>query len=360
MAPGPQKILRKIIHIDMDAFFASIEQRDNPALQGKPVAVGGSRERGVVAAASYEAREFGVKSAMPSKTAFAHCPHLIFVKPRFSVYKEVSQQIRAVFREFTDLVEPLSLDEAYLDVTHNKPGMSSATLIARNIKERIKENTLLSASAGVSYNKFLAKTASDMDKPDGLYVITPEQGPEFVKTLPIEKFYGIGKKTTEKMHRLGIYHGKDLLSYDETALRHLFGKVGYYYSQICRGIDEREVQPNRQRKSLGNERTFDTDIHGSEQQLDKLMQIAELLADDLERAPVKARTLTLKLRYGDFHTITRSKTLHNQFFDAPLIWEVARELYQQIPDDERGIRLLGLSLSNFLENQGGVQLTLEF
>ena len=360
MASTPHNLVRKIIHIDMDAFYASIEQRDHPALRGKPVAVGGSKERGVVAAASYEARQFGVKSAMPSSMAYTRCPDIIFVKPRFEVYKEISQQIRAVFHEFTDLVEPLSLDEAYLDVTHNKIGLPSATLIAREIKQKIKVCTQLTASAGVSYNKFLAKTASDMDKPDGLYVITPEQGPAFVETLPIEKFFGIGKKTAEKMHRMGIFHGKDLQRYDASALQHLFGKVGHYYSQICRGIDEREVKPNRKRKSLGNERTFDEDIYGIEPHMEQLMHIAELLSEDLQKTPVHARTLTLKLRYGDFHTITRSKTLHHRFFDETLIRQVAQELYLQVPEDERGIRLLGLSLSNFMEHREGVQLTLGF
>lgn len=344
----------------MDAFYASIEQRDHPELRGKPVAVGGSKERGVVAAASYEARRFGVRSAMPSKIAYAQCPDIIFIKPRFEVYKEVSKQIRAVFYEYTDLVEPLSLDEAFLDVTHNKIGLPSATLIAEEIKKKIKSTTFLTASAGVSYNKFLAKTASDMDKPDGLYVITPAQGPAFVETLPIGKFFGIGKKTAEKMYRLGIFRGKDLQQYDEYALSNHFGKVGRYYYQICRGIDEREVKPNRKRKSLGNERTFDADIYGSRDQLEKLMQIARLLENDLEKTTVKARTLTLKLRYGDFQTITRSKTLVNRFFDGHLIREIAQELYNQIPYDERGVRLLGVSLSNFAEKDNGIQLTFDF
>lgn len=353
--------VRKIIHIDMDAFYASIEQRDNPLLRGRPVAVGGSRERGVVAAASYEARRFGVRSAMPSKIAQSRCPDIIFVKPRFEVYKEVSRQIRVIFYEYTDKVEPLALDEAYLDVTENKKGMTTATSIAKEIKEKIKKVTRLTASAGVSYNKFLAKIASDMDKPDGLYVITPAKGPAFVETLAIEKFYGIGKKTAEKMHRMGIFKGKDLQKYEEASLVQLFGKVGHYYYQICRGIDDREVKPGRKRKSIGNERTFDVDIHGAENQMERLMQIAELLIADLKKIPVQARTLTLKLRYADFHTITRSKTLINQHFDAALIQEVARELFLQLPEDERGIRLLGLSLSNFLENdQKDGQLNFDF
>ena len=352
--------VRKIIHIDMDAFYTSIEQRDNPFLRGKPVAVGGSRERGVVAAASYEARRFGVRSAMPSKIALSRCPNIIFVKPRFEVYQEVSRQIRSVFYEVTDMVEPLSLDEAYLDVTHNKTGISSATHIAKNIKEKIKKVTGLTASAGVSYNKFLAKTASDIDKPDGLYIITPKKGPTFVETLPIEKFYGIGKKTAEKMHQLGIKNGKDLQQYDEPSLTRMFGKVGHYYYQICRGIDEREVKPNRKRKSLGAERTFDFDVFGSENQMERLKLIAHILKEDLQKTQVQARTLTLKLRYGDFHTITRSKTLHEQFFNDELIDEVSKELFFQIPEDKRGIRLLGLSLSNFLEEKQDSQLALDF
>lgn len=355
-----QHKVRKIIHVDMDAFYASIEQRDNPALRGKPVAVGGSKERGVVAAASYEARRFGVKSAMSSKIAFARCPGIVFVKPRFEIYKDVSRQIRSIFHEFTDLVEPLSLDEAYLDVTHNKIGLPSATLIAKEIKQKIKAVTGLTASAGVSYNKFLAKTASDVDKPDGLYVITPEQGPAFVKTLAVAKFYGVGKKTAEKMHRMGIFRGEDLQKHEEASLLKLFGKIGHYYYQICRGIDDREVIPNRKRKSLGNERTFEEDLHGSAHQLERLLDIADLLVQDLQKTPIKARTLTLKLRYGDFQTITRSKTLHNQIFDEPAIREVARELFLQLPEDERGVRLLGLSLSNFLQKTESIQLTFDF
>ena len=352
--------IRKIIHVDMDAFYASIEQRDNPELQGKPVAVGGSRERGVVAAASYEARKYGVKSAMPSKIAYSQCPDIIFVKPRFDVYKAVSKEIREVFLEYTDLVEPLSLDEAYLDVTHNKAGLPSATLISRDIKKKIKEKTGLTASAGVSYNKFLAKTASDMDKPDGLYVITPDQGPDFVEKLAIGRFHGIGKKTAEKMHRMGIFRGKDLKKYDLASLTHIFGKVGHYYYNICRGIDEREVKPDRKRKSMGNERTFDEDIYGRDKQLERLMYIAELLEEDLKRLPVRARTLTLKLRYGDFQTITRSRTLVNQWFDAEKIRQLARELFDETEMDQRSIRLLGLSLSNFIEKNESIQLTLNF
>ncbi len=335
----------------MDAFFASIEQRDNPELKGKPVAVGGSRERGVVAAASYEARKFGVRSAMPSKIAHARCPELIFVKPRFEVYKEVSRQIRSVFHEYTDKVEPLSLDEAFLDVTENKKGIELATDIAKEIKEKIRTITHLTASAGVSYNKFLAKTASDVNKPNGLYVITPAKGPRYVEKLAIEKFFGIGKKTAEKMHSMGIFYGKDLLQYDEAWLALHFGKTGHYFYQICRGIDDREVKANRKRKSLGNERTFDADVYGRDQQLERLTQIADLLIRDLEKYAVKARTLTLKLRYGDFQTITRSKTLIHQQFDDALIREVAKELFLQMPEDDRGIRLLGLTLSNFVENE---------
>ncbi|MCK5700612.1 MAG: DNA polymerase IV, partial [Cyclobacteriaceae bacterium] len=252
--------MRKIIHIDMDAFFASIEQRDNPDLLGKPVAVGGAGKRGVVAAASYEARKFGVFSAMPASIALRKCPELIFTKPRFDVYKEVSNQIRQIFLEYTDLVEPLSLDEAYLDVTENKKGLGSATIIAREIKSKINSTTHLIASAGVSINKFLAKVASDQDKPDGLYVIKPNQAESFVDGLAIEKFFGIGKVTAKKMHELGINTGADLKQISIEELVRRFGKVGRYYFDIARAIDKRLVNPNRIRKSLGAERTFEDDL----------------------------------------------------------------------------------------------------
>lgn len=255
-----EDIIRKIIHIDMDAFFASVEQKDQPDLKGKAIAVGGSSDRGVVAAASYEARKFGVKSAMPSKMALKRCPHLIFVKPRHSRYKEVSNQIMAIFYEFTDLVEPLSIDEAFLDVTHNKKGLPSATAIAEEIKIRVKEETGLTASAGISINKFLAKIASDYQKPDGLFVIKPKMVEEFVEKLNIEKFFGVGKVTAEKMHQIGVFHGKDLKKRSLLELTRLFGKNGAYYYNIARGIDQREVNPNRERKSVSTENTFHDDI----------------------------------------------------------------------------------------------------
>ncbi len=252
--------IRKIIHIDMDAFYASVEQLDNPALRGKPVAVGGSRERGVVAAASYEARNFGVRSAMPSKLAKRKCPDLIFVKPHFSRYKEISEQIRAIFFEYTNLVEPLSLDEAYLDVTYTKRGKPSATLIANEIRRRIFIETGLTASAGVSYNKFLAKVASDVKKPNGMFVVTPEKAQEFIDQLEIRKFYGIGKVTAEKLNKMGIWIGSDLKKLDRIELVQLFGKAGNYFYEICRGEDHRPVEPERERKSVGAEQTFSIDL----------------------------------------------------------------------------------------------------
>ena len=251
---------RKVIHVDMDAFYASVEQRDNPALRGRPVAVGGSRERGVVAAASYEARRFGVHSAMPSVTAKRSCPELVFVKPRFDVYKEVSLQIRAIFSEYTSLIEPLSLDEAYLDVTENLKGVEYATQIAREIRARIWDETSLTASAGISVNKFLSKMASDQNKPNGQFVITPDMAPSFVASLRIGKFHGIGQKTEEKMNRLGIFTGLDLRAKSVDFLRQNFGKSGIYYYWIARGIDERPVQPDRVRKSVGAENTFEHDL----------------------------------------------------------------------------------------------------
>ena len=269
-----EDVIRKIIHIDMDAFFASVEQKDNPELKGKAVAVGGGGDRGVVAAASYEARKFGVRSAMPSKTALKRCPHLIFVKSRHSRYKEISDQIMAIFHEFTDLVEPLSIDEAFLDVSHNKMGLPSATVIAEEIRRRVKEETGLTASAGISVNKFLAKIASDYQKPDGLFVIKPKMVESFIEKLSIEKFFGVGKVTAEKMHQIGIFHGKDLKKRSLLELTRLFGKNGAYYYNIARGIDYREVDPHRIRKSVSTENTFRDDIRNKEQlkiRLEELM-----------------------------------------------------------------------------------------
>lgn len=342
----------------MDAFFASIEQMDNPELKGKPVAVGGAADRGVVAAASYEARKFGVRSAMPSKTAKKLCPQLIFVYPRFDRYKEISRQIMAIFHEYTDLVEPLSIDEAFLDVTHNKRGLPSATHIAREIKDQIKQVTGLTASAGISVNKFLAKVASDMDKPDGLYVIPPKKIEQFIEELTIEKFFGIGKVTADKMHKLGIFRGKDLKERSLADLVRLFGKAGGYYYHIARGIDYRPVNPNRIRKSVGTEHTFSEDIVKKENILRDLDCTAQELWERMKRNNSYGRTLTLKVKYSDFEQITRSKTILREIHSLELICQLARELLDQV-ELKKSVRLIGLTVSNLSSDEGPVQLTLE-
>jgi DNA polymerase-4 len=353
--------IRKIIHIDMDAFYASVEQLDNPGLKGKPVAVGGSRERGVVAAASYEARKFGVRSAMSSKVAKRKCPELIFVKPRFGRYKEISQQIREIFFEYTDLVEPLSLDEVYLDVTYVKKGKPSATLIAQEIRKRIFEVTKLTASAGVSYNKFLAKVASDVNKPNGIFVVTPEKAQEFIDNLEVRKFYGIGKVTAEKLNKMGIWFGRDLKKIDRFELVRQFGKAGNYYYEICRGEDHRPVQPTRERRSVGAEQTFSTDLFQEDELENELLQIAEILWKRAQRAQAKAKTLTLKFKYADFEQHTRSKTITGWFTTKKELVDGAKELLYSKPFN-KGIRLLGLTLSNFLheERNEPEQLRIEF
>ena len=354
--------IRKIIHVDMDAFYASVEQRDNEDLRGKPVAVGGSSQRGVVAAASYEARKFGVYSAMPSVVAFRKCPDIIFVRPRFDVYAQVSKQIRAIFHDYTDLVEPLSLDEAYLDVTSNKKGMPSATLIAKEIKVRIKEETLLTASAGISINKFLAKIASDQDKPDGLFLIGPEMAQEFVDKLAIEKFHGIGKVTAKKMHNLGIQRGVDLKKWELSRLVQVFGKAGKYYYNICRSNDQRPVTPNRPRKSVGAEDTFETDLVSFEDMMIQLEKIAEIVFNRVKKSESYGKTLTLKLKYSDFKQITRSKTINQTFDSLELMLSVTRELLSQCDLELNPVRLLGLTVSNLPEKEisSGAQLTLNF
>lgn len=346
----------------MDAFYASVEQRDNPEYRGKPLAVGGSRERGVVAAASYEARKFGVKSAMSSRLAYRKCPDIIFTKPRFEVYKKVSDQIREIFLSYTDLVEPLSLDEAFLDVSETKKGPPSATLIAKEIKAAIKQETGLTASAGISVNKFLAKVASDMDKPDGLYVILPEQVLPFIEKLPIEKFFGVGKVTAEKMHQLGIFFGKDLQRYSESQLIRHFGKSGSYFYQISRGIDERPVRPDRIRKSVGAERTFEKDVFAKEEMLEILVSISGILTERMQKGKHKGKTITLKIKYSDFKVITRSKTLNESIGKQDEILSLAHEIMNAIESHPLGIRLLGLSISNLdqPEEAHPVQLTLEF
>mgnify|MGYP001205966351 FL=1 len=300
--------VRKILHVDMDAFYASVEQRDNPELRGKPVAVGGSAARGVVAAASYEARAFGVRSALPSVTAKRRCPELIFVKPRFDGYRAVSAQIHEIFAEYTDLIEPLSLDEAYLDVTENKQSIKFATEVATIIRARIKEVTGLNASAGISYCKFLAKLASDLNKPNGQAVITPKNGPAFVADLAVKKFHGVGPATAEKMQRLGIVTGADLREKSLTFLRDNFGKSGAWYYGISRGIDERPVQPDRPRKSIGAEDTFAVDIFDLEAAEAELGLLAEKVWRHAANKQISGRTVTLKVKYADFQQITRSRT----------------------------------------------------
>jgi DNA polymerase-4 len=356
--------MRKIIHVDMDAFYASVEQRDNAQYRGKPVVVGGlPEERGVVAAASYEARRYGIHSAMPSRTAVQRCPDLIFLRPRFDVYHDVSEQIREIFQHYTDLVEPLALDEAYLDVTENKHARPSATLIAREIKSRILAETELTASAGVSVNKFLAKVASSMHKPDGLFVIPPENAEVFVERLAIEKFYGVGPVTADKMRKLGIYTGADLKRWSEQELVHLFGKAGTYYFQIARGVDDRVVEANRIRKSIGVEESFAEDLSDRASVLSALDQIASGLEKRAAKSQSRGRTLTLKVKYSNYQTVTRSKTLGSPITSAQQIKELACELLSATAVAERRARLLGLSLSNFDQDNHEsalIQLTLKF
>lgn len=336
---------RKIIHVDMDAFYASVEQMDNPALRGKPLAVGGSENRGVVAAASYEARKFGVRSAISGALAKKYCPELIFVRPRFDRYKEISSQIRAIFYDYTDLVEPLSLDEAYLDVTQNKKGNPSASVIAKEIRQRILDEVGLTASAGISINKFIAKVASDINKPNGQKTIGPDEVISFLEELPIKKFYGVGKVTTEKMYQLGIFTGADLKTKSLDFLEKHFGKSGSYYYYVVRGIHNSEVKPSRVAKSVAAEHTFDENLSSEIFMLEKLEVIAEQLNKRIKRYNVAAKTITLKIKYSDFTLQTRSKTLQYFISDKSLILEVAKELlYQEKMKDS--VRLLGISLSN--------------
>jgi DNA polymerase IV len=338
--------VRKIIHVDMDAFFASVEQRDDPSLRGKPVAVGGSAARGVVAAASYEARRFGVRSAMPSVTAKRLCPDLVFVRHRFDVYKSVSRQIRAIFEDYTPLVEPLSLDEAYLDVTANLKGMPSATEIAREIKARIRAETGLTASAGVSYNKFLAKLASDHRKPDGLFVIRPDAGPAFVETLPVGRFHGIGPKTAEKMARLGIATGLDLKRQTLEFLQTHFGRAGGYYFSIARAVDERAVQPHRERKSVGSETTFNTDIASHDALAEAVKPQAESVWRHCERVGISGRTVTLKIKYADFQIITRRRTAPANVAGYAELERISLDLVAELMPLPKAVRLAGVTLSN--------------
>ncbi len=337
--------MRKVIHIDMDAFFASIEQRDNEAFRGKPIAVGGSGHRGVVAAASYEARKYGVYSAMPSKLAVRKCPHLIFTPPRFHVYKEVSNQIRSIFLEYTDLVEPLSLDEAFLDVTINHKNIPYAIDVAKEIKQKIWETTNLTASAGVSINKFLAKIASDYNKPNGLYIIGPKKAEKFVEELKIEKFFGIGKKTAERMHQMDIFTGLDLKQRSEEFLTNNFGKFGRLYYLNARGIDNRIVNPNHIRKSVGAEQTFLEDTDDYYVLRDQLMKVVNELFNRIDKMKFKGKTITLKIKYSDFTHISRSKTNANVVEEFVVLEQTAEQLLQQIPLLLK-VRLIGLSIKN--------------
>ena len=337
--------IRKIIHVDMDAFYASVEQLDNPELKGKAIAVGGGSERGVVAAASYEARKFGVRSAMPGARARRLCPELIFVKPRFERYKEVSYKIRKLFFDYTDLVEPLSLDEAYLDVTQNKKGLPSATLIASEIRTRIFKETGLTASAGISINKFIAKVASDLNKPNGQKTIPPEEVEQFLEELDIRKFYGVGKVTQEKMYRLGIFTGNDLKNKSKEYLEETFGKSGTFYYHVVRGIHLSQVKPNRIRKSLGAERTFFKNISSEVFMLERLEDIATEVEQRLKKGIVAGKSITLKIKYSDFTLQTRSKTLPYFISEKGLILETVKELLYQEKVKE-SVRLLGISLSN--------------
>lgn len=352
---------RKIIHVDMDAFYASVEQHDNPELRGKAIAVGGG-QYGVVAAASYEARKFGIRSAMPGRKALDLCPHLIVVKPRFQRYKEISQQIREIFYEYTDLVEPLSLDEAYLDVTENKKDMDSANEIAREIRQKIFDKTGLTASAGISVNKFLAKVASDYNKPNGQKTIHPSQIIDFMEKLPIEKFYGIGKVTANKMHEMHIFSGKDLKEKSLEELIRLFGKSGNYYYNVVRGNHKSEVKPHRIQKSVGVEETYFENLLDEQAVFKQLKIISKDLEERLGRKEIKGKTLTLKIKYKDFSVYTRSKTQEVYYGDSEDLFETAQDLWQLRPYD-KPVRLLGLSLSNLNtqeKKQISVQLKLPF
>ena len=336
---------RKIIHVDMDAFYASVEQMDNPDLRGKPVAVGGNEIRGVVSAASYEARKFGVRSALSGALAKKYCPELIFVRPRFDRYKEISQKIRKIFHDYTDLVEPLSLDEAYLDVTHNKKGNPSASLIAQEIRLRILNEVGLSASAGISVNKFIAKVASDVNKPNGQKTVQPDEVIPFLEDLPIRKFYGVGKVTTEKMYQLGIFTGLDLKSKPIEFLEKHFGKSGAFYFNVVRGIHNSEVKPNRITKSVAAEHTFDENLTSEIFMQERLETIAAELDRRLKKHKIAGKTVTLKIKYSDFTQQTRSKTLPYFISDKSLLFDTVKELlFQERMKDS--VRLLGISLSN--------------
>ncbi len=350
----------------MDAFYASVEQRDNQALRGKPVIVGGDpQSRGVVAACSYEARTFGIHSAMPCATAYKRCPHAVFIRPRFDVYKSVSRLIREIFLDYTDLMEPLSLDEAFLDVTRNKKGLCSATQIAQQIRRRIVLKTEgLTASAGVSFNKFLAKVASDVNKPNGITVITPQQAPAFIDRLPVRKFFGVGKVTEERMLNLGIKTGADLKAFGHDNLVHYFGKAGSYYHHAAWGREDRPVQPDRERKSYGKETTLDTDIDDTDQMMGILERLASRVLEGLRKEDRQGLTLTVKVKYHDFQSVTRSVTFPEPICDIEVVMDNIRKLLENTQAGKMKVRLLGVSVSNFLGNRnadgGWVQMPLPF
>ncbi len=344
----PDKEHRKIIHIDMDAFYASVEQRDDPELRGKAIAVGGSPTgRGVIATASYEARKFGVHSAMASRTAMRLCPELILVPPRFPVYKEVSAHIREIFSRYTDLIEPLSLDEAYLDVTQDKQRTGSAIRVAQLIRQAIKDELNLTASAGVSINKFVAKIASGMQKPDGLTFIAPEQVTTFMEQLPVEKFHGVGRVTADKMKHMGVHTGADLKALTEAELTQRFGKTGAFYYRIVRGIDDREVRPDRETKSVGAEDTFQHDLATLEEMYTELDKIAAIVHTRLQRYDLKGKTITLKIKFSDFKQITRNRSLPYLTNDLETIKETAKQLLAMADTEYKMVRLLGITVSNF-------------
>lgn len=343
----------------MDAYYASVEQRDDPSLKGRPVAVGFAAKRGVVAAASYEARAFGVRSAMPSSTALRKCPQLIFVPPRFDVYRAVSEQVRRIFRDYTELIEPLALDEAYLDVTQNLRGISTASATAKEIRNRIEEETGLTASAGISYNKFLAKLASDMRKPNGQYVITPDMGADFIANLPVEKFHGVGPVTAERMKSLGIFSGADLRTHSMESLQRSFGKSGSWYYAIARGEDERPVVANRVRKSVGAEETFSEDLAAPADILEAVAVVVKDVWSRCEKNAVAGRTVTVKIKYADFHQETRQRTLQTPIASSDQLLAEATSLLQAFSQQNKGVRLVGVTVSKFDEEAAVAQLNLE-
>ena len=347
--------IRKIIHIDMDAFYASVEQRDDPALKGRPVAVGYPAKRGVVAAASYEARRFGVRSAMPSTTAMRKCPELVFVPPRFEVYRAVSQQIRAIFTDYTPLVEPLSLDEAYLDVTDNLTIGGTAWALAKDIRKRIHDETELTASAGISYTKFLAKLASDHQKPNGQFAIMHDEGEAFVASLPVAKFHGVGPVTAAKMRALGIETGADLRRQTLDFLRSHFGKSGIWYYELARGQDDRPVQPDRERKSSGSETTFPEDLTDPARIEAGVIAMADEVWTWCERANSRGRTVTVKIKWADFQISTRSRSMETIIETGDRLREVALDLIRSVFPSPKGVRLVGVTLSNFRAQDGIVE-----